>query len=137
LKEGVLTGLGHSRPASLLVVEDDRLVALSIEDALDELDIGVVGPVATVADALDRIAEGGFVGALLDVNLCGERIDAVADALTLKGIPFIFSSGQGLDNLPPAHRACPLLFKPYRSAELAMAVARHILLPHQDAAIPA
>ncbi|WP_207459690.1 response regulator [Azospirillum sp. SYSU D00513] len=120
-----------TEPASLLVVEDDHLVALSMEDALSELGIGVIGPVATVAEAMERIREGGFVGALLDINLCGERVDAVADALSRKGVPFIFSSGLGIDNVPPAHRGSPFLYKPYRTSELSLAIAEHILLRHQ------
>lgn len=110
----------------ILLVEDEPLVAMAVEDALLSQGLTVIGPAATVAAALDFIAAGDFDGALLDVNLRGEKVDAVADALAALGIPFVFTTGEGAYGLPASHRDRPMLTKPFRDAEMADAIARHL-----------
>jgi CheY-like chemotaxis protein len=110
----------------ILVVEDEALVAMGIEDALTDLGMRMVGPAASVDKALDLVAAGGFDGALLDVNLRGESVRPVADALAASGTPFVFVTGHGPEGLPEAHRHRPTLAKPFRDADLAEAVRRHL-----------
>lgn len=110
----------------ILIVEDEPLVAMSIEDALDTFGYRTVGPAGTVNAALALIEEGGFDAAVLDVSLRGERVDAVADALASRGLPFLFTTGHGVDGLPENHRSRPMLTKPFGDAELANAVAKHL-----------
>lgn len=117
---------------AILVVEDEPLVALAVEDLLNTLGIRVVGPAPTLAKALGLVEEGGFDGALLDVSLRGERVDAVADALAARGVPFVFTTGHGVDALPDGHRERPLLVKPFRNTDLNNAVARHLLPPSRS-----
>lgn len=112
---------------AILVVEDEPLVALAVEDLLTNLGIRVVGPAPTLSKALGLVEQGGFDGALLDVSLRGERVDAVADALAARSIPFVFTTGHGVDALPQGHRSRPLLVKPFRNTDLNNAVARHLL----------
>ena len=114
------------RPSRVLVVEDEALVAMGIEDALASLGVGMVGPAASVDKALDLVAAGGFDGVLLDVNLRGESVEPVADALAASGTPFVFVTGHGPEGLPEAHRNRPTLAKPFRDADLADAVRRHL-----------
>lgn len=118
---------GLDRSVRILVVEDEPLVAMSMEDSLDVLGISMVGPAGTVAKALTLIEEGGFDGALVDVNLHGQRVDAVADALAKAEIPFVFTTGYGADGLPEEHRHRPTLIKPFRSDDIAAALARYIV----------
>jgi CheY-like chemotaxis protein len=110
----------------VLVAEDEALVAMGIEDALTDLGIRMVGPAASVDQALDLVAAGGFDGALLDVNLRGESVRPVAHALAASGTPFVFVTGHGPEGLPEAHRHRPVLAKPFRDADLADAVRRHL-----------
>lgn len=116
---------------AILVVEDEPLVALAVEDLLVTLGIRVIGPAPNVAKALGLVEQGGFDGALLDVSLRGERVDAVADALAARGIPFVFTTGHGVDALPEGHRQRPLLVKPFRNTDLNKAVAHHLLPDHR------
>jgi CheY-like chemotaxis protein len=116
-------------PLRILVVEDEPLVAMGIEDLLGSIGARVVGPAASVAKALDLAAAGGFDGALLDVNLRGESVRPVADALAAAGTPFVFVTGHGAEGLPEAHRHRPVLAKPFRDAELAAIVERHLAPP--------
>src|SRR6201999_123986 len=70
------------------VVEDEPLLAMDIVAALEQEGALVLGPVATVSDAL-RIIEGNRLdAALIDANLRGRRVDDIAGALTRKGVPF-------------------------------------------------
>lgn len=110
---------------TVLIVEDEPLIAMSLEDALIDQGVTCLGPAGSVTAALDMIEAGGFDIALLDVNLRGERVDAVADRLAAAGIPFIFTTGHGAEGLPAAHRARPVIGKPFRDIDITDALARH------------
>ena len=116
-----------SENPTILVVEDEPLVAMVLESILEDMGALLVGPAASVEKALALIDAGGFAGALLDVNLRGERVDAVADALSAKGIPFVFTTGHGIDGIPPAHRDRPMLSKPFRDSDIVAALNIHVL----------
>lgn len=73
----------------ILVVEDDYLLAESLNDLLVEAGINVVGPVGSVPDALSLVASGQAIdGALLDVNVRGQAVFPVADALMERACRF-------------------------------------------------
>lgn len=110
---------------TVLIVEDEPLIAMSLEDVLVDHGVICVGPAGSVAAALEMIEDGGFEIALLDVNLRGERVDAVADRLAAAGIPFIFTTGHGAEGLPDAHRARPVIGKPFRDLDITEALAHH------------
>lgn len=112
---------------TVLIVEDEPLIAMSLEDALLDQGVTCLGPAGSVSTALQMIEAGGFDIALLDVNLRGERVDAVADRLAAAGIPFIFTTGHGAEGLPEAHRARPVIGKPFRDLDITNALARHRL----------
>ena len=79
----------------ILVVEDEFLVAAMIEDALLEVHAIVVGPTGTLDEGL-RLAEREKLDlAILDVNLNGDRSDAIADVLAARKIPFVRATGYG------------------------------------------
>jgi CheY-like chemotaxis protein len=100
-----------SRPR-ILLVEDEGLVALMLEDMIIDLGFDVAYSAASVAQALSWIDAGGEVdAALLDVNLGGEAVFPVADALKARGVPFAFSTGYG-EGHDPRFRESPLLGKP-------------------------
>ncbi|HEX8215771.1 MAG TPA: response regulator [Allosphingosinicella sp.] len=99
---------------SILIVEDEPLIAMMLEDFLDSLGHRIVGTCETVEDALSKVDEGGFDVAIVDVQLKnGEHIWPVADRLFEQGIPFILATG-GLIEPPPAqHADAPVLSKPF------------------------
>jgi CheY-like chemotaxis protein len=108
----------------ILVVEDEALVAMLVEDALLDAGCEVIGPVATVAEALALLAGTRPEAAVLDLNLAGETSTPVADALAGLGVPFVVATGYGAAGLPAEHRDVPVLAKPYDPAELTAALAR-------------
>ncbi len=116
----------NTSPGRILVVEDETMVAMLIEDILDELGYTTVGPVARVAEALQILDSEAVDGALLDVNLLGETSYGIADALAQRGCPFIFTTGYGEAGLEDAYRERPVLQKPFTRDRLAEALATHI-----------
>lgn len=104
---------------TVLVLEDEMMVAMLLEDMLTEVGCRVVGPVATVAPAIALLQERAVDAALLDVNLSfGQSGYPVAEALAARGIPFAFVTGYGAGTLNPAFKDRPTLQKPFHMAAL-------------------
>ena len=98
----------------ILVVEDDYLLAESLNDLLVEAGVYVLGPVGNVPEALSLVASGQTIdGALLDVNVRGQPVFPVADALLERGVPFSFCSGYDRYTLPPRFAHLSYCMKPY------------------------
>jgi CheY-like chemotaxis protein len=112
------------RGLRLLVVEDEPLIALDLADMLEKAGAEVVGPVGTVSGALESIDSGGLDAVLLDANLHGASVDAVASALTRRQIPFVFVTGYGRSGLETAFKHAPVLTKPVSPADLIEVFAR-------------
>jgi CheY-like chemotaxis protein len=107
----------------ILVVEDEMMIAMLVEDMLAELGCDVVGPAHAVGDALALArADQLLDAALLDVNLAGEPVFAVADALRAIGVPAIFSTGYGAAELRAVDQGSPVLQKPFRAGDLVRAL---------------
>lgn len=98
----------------ILIVEDEPLIAMMLEDFLDEAGMTAVGTADTVASAIASADEGGIDAAILDVNLSGgETSFPVAQKLADANIPFVFATGGSGDTIPPEWRDRPQLSKPY------------------------
>lgn len=102
----------------ILVVEDEAMIAMLLEDILDELGCAVVGPVARADQALTAIEAESLDGAVLDVNLNGEPSYEVADALAARGVPFMFITGYGEAGLKDGYRHHPVMQKPFTRDDL-------------------
>lgn len=101
-------------PRSILIVEDEPLIAMMLEDFLESLGHEIVGTCETVEDTMAMIDKGGFDVAIVDVHLKnGEHIWPVADRLDDEGIPFILATGGHIEPPPARHAAAPVLSKPY------------------------
>lgn len=110
----------------VLVVEDEPIIALAIEDAL--VDLGATPVLAErLADAEAALAHDAPDAAILDVNIHGQRSYRIAEALTARGVPFIFATGYGDAEHPPMFRTAPTLTKPYGRDEIAAAFAALVL----------
>lgn len=86
-KESVLEGL------RVLIVEDAFLVAVRLQQMVEDLGCEVIGPVPTVADAMEAIAQGQCEAAILDINLGDETAEPIAERLESIGLPFFFVTG--------------------------------------------
>jgi CheY-like chemotaxis protein len=102
----------------ILVVEDEMLVALVLQDMLADLGCVVIGPAASVDEALALIETHILDATVLDVNLAGQMSYPVADALLARQAPFVFSTGYSSNRLQDGYRTFPALQKPYHKTEL-------------------
>jgi DNA-binding response OmpR family regulator len=119
------TGDGSGQAgARILIVEDEFLVADHIAMSLEDLGYAVIGPVATVAEALGLVADEPLDGVVLDANLDGVSSAPVAAELATRGVPFVVVTGYGQLDLPSRQlNDAPRVTKPYRIAELDRALA--------------
>ena len=103
----------------VLVVEDELLVSMLVEDMLLDEGCVVVGPFARVPDALVAARSEIIIDlALLDVNVAGEKVYPVAEALEARGVPFLFVTGYGDSALPPTRPHWVACSKPFRTSKL-------------------
>jgi CheY-like chemotaxis protein len=108
----------------VLVVEDEMMIAMLVEDMLADLGCAVVGPAHGLQAAMDLAEDAKELdAALLDVNLAGQPVFAVADVLRARNVPIIFCTGYGDAGLRDADRGAPVLQKPYRAKDLADTLA--------------
>ncbi|MBA4789304.1 MAG: response regulator [Rhizobiales bacterium] len=109
----------------ILIVEDELLVALSLEESLRAQGGTVIGPAGTLAEARHLAQDVEADVAILDVNLRGEPVFEAAEILMERGIPLIFCSGMvGSAPLPPAFASARQVPKPYTGAVIVDAVRR-------------
>ena len=71
----------------------------------------VVAIAPSVAIALKAIERNTIDVACLDIDLGFETSFPVADALAMRGIPFVFVSACDSDVVPPVHRHRPFVSK--------------------------
>jgi CheY-like chemotaxis protein len=103
----------------ILVVEDEYLIADDLRKALTEAGAVIIGPVPAVDEALELVrSEGRIDAAVLDVNLRGEMIFPVADALAAQGVPFVFTTGYDRGALPGRFAESPRIEKPLKAEKL-------------------
>jgi CheY-like chemotaxis protein len=114
------------RGVRVLIVEDEYFLAQDLADWFQSLGAEVLGPAGTVAQALTLARGAGIDGAILDVNLRGERVYPVADLLMQRRIAFVFASGYGGELEPDAYSHVPRCIKPVNFTTLAKALANQI-----------
>ena len=108
-------------PRSVLIVEDNVLIAMETEENLSQIGCEDVQTVGNLADALDVIDGQRFDFVLLDVNLGFDTSDEVARRLRAAEVPFALSTGFGenIADREPFGDA-PILTKPYANEDLAL-----------------
>ncbi|MDJ0386766.1 HWE histidine kinase domain-containing protein [Roseomonas sp. E05] len=129
-----------TRPRRVLLAEDEPLVALELETQLQALGFTVVGPAASLQEALRLAGEEALLdAAVLDVNLRGQAVFPVADLLVRRGVPVVFATGYGA--LPGGWATgggqgrTALLRKPLTRGALASAL-RNLAVPSEGEGVP-
>jgi DNA-binding response OmpR family regulator len=102
----------------ILVVEDRYLIAAELCDDVQRLGGAVIGPAATVREAERLARTETFDLALLDVNLDGDPVFAVAEILVGKNVPCLFLTGYDESVLPEQWCDQPRLLKPVTAQAL-------------------
>jgi CheY-like chemotaxis protein len=107
---------------SVLIVEDEMIVAMQMEDIVRELGVGNVYLCSDVPSALELLRTTTVDCAILDLWLRDRNSMEVADALVAKGIPFLFSSGSDPAALEQRHAHRPMIGKPFSDDDLKLVV---------------
>lgn len=111
------------RGRRILVVEDDYFIAQDLVDGLSEEGASVLGPAATIDEALDLLAADKAVDcAVLDVNMHGDPVYPVADALDERSIPYVFATGYNPDAIDRKYARVACCEKPVRASQIACAL---------------
>jgi|SRR6056297_1775517 len=108
---------------SVLVVEDEALIALDLEATLSEAGWTVIGPAGTGARALELLKGDLPHVACLDLNLGSGTSHDLARTLIARDVPVVFISGRDSRALPEDLRCVPLLGKPVDDALLCRTLA--------------
>ena len=120
----------EARSKLVLVLEDEPIVAMLIEDMLNEIGWRQVTLVEDITEALDVTSASAIAFAILDLNIDGMRSTAVSDDLRRRGIPFIVATGYGPGALDHVGHDVPALQKPFIMQELQAAITR--IMPATD-----
>jgi CheY-like chemotaxis protein len=104
---------GNMAGRRILVVEDEALLAILIEETLQDQGCIIIGPTGKLSTALQMASDETLDAAVLDVTIRGGKVYPVAEQLAARGIPFVLASGYGRWALPEALRDRPHLAKPF------------------------
>ncbi|MEP7186632.1 MAG: response regulator [Rhodanobacter sp.] len=102
----------------VMVVEDELLIAATLEMALESRGYRLLGPVATVDDALALLATSRPDIALIDYRLASTTTEALLQPLQALRVPVCVLTGYGRQQLPEAYANCAMLEKPFRTKAL-------------------
>ena len=104
---------------SILLAEDQFLIAMDTEHALRERGATDVRVVPSIRDALRLLTDFRPDAAVLDFSLADGPAIEVAAALTALQVPFVFATGYG-DSvaIPAPYRHVPVVRKPYSAEDL-------------------
>ncbi|WP_207537654.1 response regulator [Sabulicella rubraurantiaca] len=118
-----MCNVGRLTQRTILVVEDEYLIARDMAEELEMVGAEVLGPVATLHAAQQLIARSEHIdAAVLDVKLGAESVYPVADTLRRRGIPLVFCTGYDRGALAPAFRDALLCEKPSEPADVIRAL---------------
>lgn len=113
--------LRHGR---VLIVEDDYFIATELAAGFERAGIRILGPVPSLAKALAVVEREQLDAAVLDINLDGEKVYEVADALIARGLPVVFVTGYDRPSIPARYSEVPLCLKPVNSERVVEALRR-------------
>ena len=110
----------------ILIVEDEIMIALSLQDTLKELGCVVIGIAQQIEDGLRLIAAnaGTIDAATLDVRLGDTTSYDIAVALDMRRIPFVITTGYELAPQLISYENRPTLRKPYSKDALEQMLRR-------------
>ena len=107
----------------ILLVEDDQLIAHETVRAFEESGAVVVGPAASVHDALALVGQNARL-AVLDINVTGEKVYSFAAVLADGGVPFVFATSCSRAEIPRRYAAVPRFGKTPDPQRVARALFR-------------
>lgn len=115
------------RDCRILIVEDEYLIAEQLHLELEGEGAIVLGPLASVDEALAAITSGDRIdGAVLDVNLQGEAVFPAAELLMRRNVPVVFTTGYDAGAIPAAFQHVARCEKPSTLRSIVAAIGRAV-----------
>jgi CheY-like chemotaxis protein len=111
---------------SILIIEDEMLILMMIEDMLADLGCESIAVASKIGQAMTLIDGQDFDTAMLDMNLNGIESYPIADALTARGVPYFFSTGNSPTNVKDGYRDQDVLKKPFTFDQLSNMLSRSL-----------
>ncbi|MCD2174175.1 response regulator [Rhizobium sp. C4] len=109
--------------SSVLIVEDEPLIAWMLEDVVSSLGLDVIGPFPSIKQASSYLQDVTPEIALLDVNLIDGEIYPVADQLEGRKVPLIFHTANVKgDDLAVRYEGAQVIMKPSDPQRLRQAI---------------
>jgi DNA-binding response OmpR family regulator len=109
-------------PKRILIVDDEPLIALDIQQLLEQESYTVIGLAADNDEASSLIDRDSPEIVVLDAFLHGETAARTAEILRERNIPFLVATGYMRDQLDWIGSE-PLVQKPFRPEQLLQAVS--------------
>ncbi|MGL4396806.1 MAG: response regulator [Hyphomicrobium sp.] len=113
-------------PASILIAEDEPIVAVDLAQQLTKAGYQIVGPAKTAARALDLAQRTRCDAAILDYELCTADGETIVLYLSDKRIPFVFISGHPPAAMLRKYPGTPVITKP-AAPDLIITIIRRLL----------
>ncbi len=110
----------------ILVVEDEPIIALDLEAAVQDQQGIVIGPIGELTEAVRMAQTAQLDGAILDLRLRQQMARPVADALLARNIPFVYHSGQAHMTGPDDWPSAPAIIKPAAAEHVIKVLAAHM-----------
>jgi CheY-like chemotaxis protein len=121
---------------SILVVEDELVLALDLVRAIEDVGGHPVGPVSTISEAMTMLGGVDFDAAIVDANLLDRDVTPLAVALIESSIPFVVHTAAGLPvDLSRTHPGIPVVLKPARSEVVVALLLQQIPLERASALV--
>ncbi|ABW30833.1 HWE histidine kinase domain-containing protein [Acaryochloris marina] len=106
-------------PGTVLLVEDNMLLALEMENLLESLGFSDIDTAPRVKQAIKLLDQKQYIMGILDINLKDENSFGVAEELIKRRIPFLFTTGYNSKfTLPESLATVPMLKKPIDGNQL-------------------
>ena len=110
---------------TILIAEDEYLIANDIKRELVLAGAKVLGPVASLEGTIDLVESSVHIdAAILDVNLRGEKVFPAAELLDSRGVPFVFATGYDRSMIPPGFDDVTRCEKPIGAAALIAVIGK-------------
>jgi CheY-like chemotaxis protein len=118
-------GLTGDHTATILIVEDETIVAMALKHVVRDAGHFIFGSVAKGGRAIDLLAKGRPDAALLDIRLSyGEVVYPVADRLAAIGVPFALMTGYATQEIEARFASCVVLHKPFSEGSVRATIKR-------------
>jgi DNA-binding response OmpR family regulator len=126
----------RASPCSILLVEDEPLLAMDVELLLDQAGFRFIGPAMNVEQAMRLIRDSAPDLTILDLNLGGEMALPLLDFLAERTISFVVLSGHSHDMVPARYKDRPFLQKPCAPALLLASIRKALSSRYGEQRLP-